>query len=220
MSDDPPASALPLLAAKSRWVPAAAQKEEADALRDLFLRGEAVQRVDETSGQSSVVLNDESPANLRLLRRVREAQTRADVELVAMLRAGKLIAWGRVGSPLAALERLPADAWHTLRLTDMESGEARGGGIVVFGLRVAEPPAEAVPTAPRGARADLAEAARAWMHDNYLPDPSRWKHADAVTDCMAATDCTREQARAALSELPATARRRRGRPQSAATARK
>jgi hypothetical protein len=148
--DKYPPDALPLNAAKSRWVPAAAQKEEADALGDLFLRGEAVRRVDEASGLASVVIDFKSPTetNLRLLRRLREAQLRADAELVAMLRAGRLVAWGRAGSPLAPLQRLPADAWHTLRLTDIESGEARGGGVVVFGLRLTEPPAASAEPVP------------------------------------------------------------------------
>jgi hypothetical protein len=161
--DNCPPDALPLNAAISRWVPAAAQKEEADALRNLFLRGEVTRRVDEASGLASVVIDFNSPTetNSRLLRKLREAQLRAEAELVAMLRAGRLVAWGRVGSPLAPMVQLPADAWGTLQLTNIQSGEARGGGVAVFGLRVAEPPAaSAEPVAPAAPAEPVAALAR------------------------------------------------------------
>lgn len=217
MSDEPPAGALPLHDAMQRWVPIELQRPVARAFAALEREGRHVWRLT-ADGRRVDELDLTSPHNAGLIAAVRAAQDACHRWCETELRAGRLIAWGRVGSPLAPMRRVPADAWHTLRLTNVESGEAAGGGAVVFGLHLAERAAEAVPAlaepaepiaAPPApppapappARASIAEA-RAWMRENVLAARERWKMHAAVAACMKATGCLRESARAAWRELP------------------
>jgi hypothetical protein len=229
VSDEPPAGALPLHDAMQRWVPIELQRPVARAFAALEREGRHVWRLT-ADGRRVDELDLTSPHNAGLIAAVRAAQDACHRWCETELRAGRLVAWGRVGSPLAPMRRVPADAWHTLRLTNVESGEAAGGGAVVFGLHLAERaaeaeavPAPAEPAAPivapppapsPPARAGLAEA-RAWMAAHVLTARERWKREAAIAACVAATGCRRDDARAAWGELPETVRGRAGRPRPA-----
>jgi hypothetical protein len=113
---------------------------------DLKRNARKVYRID-AQGREVVEIDPYSDFNRPLLLRMREAQAAAEAAFLAMLRAGRLIAWAREGSPLAPLRRVPADAWTTLRLVHVTEGRAQGPGVTLFGIHVA-PAAALQPVAP------------------------------------------------------------------------
>jgi hypothetical protein len=144
----PPPGALPLQAAMHQWLP----EEVVDAVdaadEDLKRNARKVYRID-AQGRDVVEIDPHSDFNRPLLLRMREAQAAAEAAFLAMLRAGRLVAWGREGSPVAPLRPIPADAWASLRLEHVAEGRAQGPGARLFGLRVA-PAAALQPAAPAG----------------------------------------------------------------------
>jgi hypothetical protein len=140
--------ALPLLAAMHAWLPRHIVAEYEKAEAELRRNGRWVYRKD-AQGRDVVELDATSTYNLPWLQRVVEAQARAEAAFLAMLRAGRLVAWAREGSPLAPLRRIPADAWATLRLVHVAEGRAQGPGVKLFGIHVA-PAAALQPVAPAG----------------------------------------------------------------------
>jgi hypothetical protein len=144
----PPPGALPLQAAMHEWLPEKVLAAVDAAAEELKLRARKVYWID-AQGREVVEIDPYSDFNRPLLRRMREAQAAAEAAFLAMLRAGRLIAWGREGSPLAPLRRIPADAWATLRLVHVTEGRAQGPGGMLFGVHVA-PAAALQPAAPAG----------------------------------------------------------------------
>jgi hypothetical protein len=132
----PPPGALPLQAGMHEWLPREVLAAVDAASDDLTRNARKVYRID-GQGREVVEIDLYSDFNRPLLRRVREAQAAAGAAFLAMLRAGRLIAWAREGSPLAPLRRVPADAWTTLRLVHVTEGRARGPGVELFGIHVA-----------------------------------------------------------------------------------
>jgi hypothetical protein len=128
------------------WLP----KEVVDAVDaasdDLKRNARKVYRID-AQGREGVEIDPHSDFNRPLLLRMREAQAAAEAAFLAMLRAGRLVAWGREGSPVAPLRRIPADAWASLRLEHVAEGRASGHGVNLFGIHVA-PAAALQPVAP------------------------------------------------------------------------
>jgi hypothetical protein len=208
-----PPGALPLLSAMQTWLPADVQAATLAATKDLNRNARQVYRID-ARGQRVFEIDAQSAHNRPLLLRMHEAQEGAEVAFLALLRAGRLVAWGREGSPMAPLRRIPPDAWASLRLVHVTEGRARGPGVDLFGVQVAPaaepaiPPAPAV-SAPQQPPAAPTNDAVEWMHRAYAARPQP-KRGDAIRDCMRATGATDRQARAALALVHD--RPRRGRP--------
>jgi hypothetical protein len=110
-----------------------------------------VYRIDE-QGRRIFEIDAHSDFNRPLLLRMQEAQDAAGAAFLARLRAGRLVAWAREGSPMALLRRTPADAWASLRLVHVTEGRARGHGVDLFGIRVAPAPATPRPRRPKSSR--------------------------------------------------------------------
>jgi hypothetical protein len=140
--------ALPLLAAMHAWLPRHIVAEYEKAEAELRRNGRWVYRKD-AQGRDIVELDATSDFNRPLLLRMREAQAAAEAAFLGMLRAGRLIAWAREGSPLAPLRRIPADAWATLRLVHVAEGRARVPNVELFAIHVA-PAAASQTVAPAG----------------------------------------------------------------------
>jgi hypothetical protein len=132
----PPPGALPLLVAMHKWVPEKVLAAVDAADEDLKRNARKVYRID-AQGREVVEIDATSDFNRPLLRRMREAQAEAEATFLALLRAGRLVAWAREGSPVAPLRRIPADAWASLRLEHVAEGRARGHGVNLFGIHVA-----------------------------------------------------------------------------------
>jgi hypothetical protein len=173
-----------------QWLPEKVLAAVDAAFEDLKRHARQVYSID-GQGQEIVEIDPYSDSNRSLLRRVREAQDAAGDAFLAMLRAGRLVAWAREGSPLAPLRRIPADAWATLRLVHVEEGRAQGPGVKLFGIRVApaaalqpaasagEPKAEAAaePATPAPAPAPVASTIaaerrlEAWLVERMRANP-------------------------------------------------
>jgi len=230
---DCPPGALPLQDAMERWLPANVRLRVAGAFQELGREGRHIFYWIDAAGRRHAEVDWTSDRNRPLIAAVRQAQEAAASAFLDMLRRGRLVAWGRAGGPLAPLQRVPADAWTVLRLTNVSADRAAGPGVALFGLRVApaepaggEPPAPVpapeagqspVPApdpagAERGAPApDPAGAAAAWMR-SYVTERGHAKREMAVRDCVAALGVTYRVARAAWDALPPDLRRPRGRP--------
>jgi hypothetical protein len=161
-----PPGALPLETAMHQWLP----KEVVDAVDAAFgaLKRYARRAYStDAQGRHVVEIDPHSDFNRPLLLRVREAQAAAEAAFIAMLRAGRLVAWAREGSPLAPLRPIPPDAWTSLRLVHVAEGRAQGPGVKLFGIHVA--PAPALPPA---ARAGVPKAAAAAKLATMEPEPA------------------------------------------------
>jgi len=172
----------------------------------------------------------------RAARRAEAAREALIDRFCARLASGEATARGVVaGRPLDGEVEIPAAAWRAaLPVFGYESDVAPGfpdvpagtvvlaGGVHVHGVRVAEaaaaaevaPPILAPPAPSPPARAGLAEA-RAWMAANVLTARQRWKRDAAITGCVAAIGCRRDDARQAWAGLPEAVRGRAGRPRPA-----
>jgi len=140
-----PPGALPLRQAMQAWLPEKVLAEVRAAGDDLNRNARQVYRIDE-QGRRIFEIDAHSDFNRALLLRMQEAQDAAGAAFLALLRAGRLVAWAREGSPVAPLRRIPADAWASLRLAHVTEGRARGHGVDLFDIRVA--PASATPPTP------------------------------------------------------------------------
>jgi hypothetical protein len=118
------------------WLPEKVLAAVDAAFEDLKRHARQVYWID-AQGREVVEIDPYSDSNRSLLRRVREAQDAAEAAFLGMLRAGRLVAWAREGSPVAPLRRIPADGWTSLRLEHVEEGRAQGPGVRLFGIRVA-----------------------------------------------------------------------------------
>ena len=174
-----PPGALPLLQAMQAWLPETALAEVRAAGDELNRNARQVYRIDE-QGRRIFEIDAHSDFNRPLLLRMQEAQEAAGAVFLALLRAGRLVAWAREGSPVAPLRRIPADAWASLRLSHVTEGRARGHGVNLFGIHVApavEPsdsPAAALLPANGGPTASPWDAA-----------PPGWVTLDALPQVMA-----------------------------------
>lgn len=143
-----PQGALPLKDAMHKWLPAELLGAMRDAEED-YRRG--ARRVSwrgaggKLPSEIDVHLSD---ITLHLVKV--GAQEAVAAQFLSLLLAGRLVAWGRVGSPIAPHGRIPADAWASLRLAHVAEGRARGPGVELFGIHVAAAvaPAEPSPAAP------------------------------------------------------------------------
>lgn len=68
---------------------------------------------------------------------MRQAWERILGELRSQLQAGKLTAYVRETFPFGVVRPIPTDAWKSLRITDISSGRAKGGGVELTGIRIA-----------------------------------------------------------------------------------
>jgi hypothetical protein len=152
----PPPGALPLQTAMHQWLPEKVLAAVDAAAEDLKRHARKVYRID-AQCRWVVEIDPHSDFNRPLLLRMREAQAAAEAAFIAMLRAGRLVAWGREGSPVAPLRRIPADAWATLRLVHVTEGRAQGPGVTLFGIHVV-PAAALQPAAPAGVQKARAAA--------------------------------------------------------------
>ena len=146
-----PPGALPLRQAMQAWLPEKVLAEVRAAGDDLNRNARQVYRIDE-QGRRIFEIDAHSDFNRPLLLRMQEAQDAAGAAFLALLRAGRLVAWAREGSPVAPLRRTPADAWASLRLAHVTEGRARGHGVDLFGIRVAPAPATPRPRRPKSSR--------------------------------------------------------------------
>ncbi|MFN6953783.1 MAG: hypothetical protein ACK4PG_03195 [Acetobacteraceae bacterium] len=163
-----PPGALPLRQAMQAWLPEKVLADVRAAGDELNRNARQVYRIDE-QGRRIFEIDAHSDFNRPLLLRVKEAQDAAGAAFLALLRAGRLVAWAREGSPVAPLRRIPADAWASLRLAHVTEGRARGHGVDLFGIHVA-PAAEAAaappkPTLPPPGGWTLLQAAEALFPD-------------------------------------------------------
>jgi hypothetical protein len=149
------------------WLPKEVVAAVDAAFEDLKRHARRVHWVN-ARGREVDEIDPYSDFNRPLLRRVREAQDAAEAAFITMLRAGRLVAWARQGSPLAPLRRIPADAWATLRLVHVEEGRAQGPGATLFGIHVA-PAAALQPAAP----ASVPKAAAAAEPATMAPEHAR-----------------------------------------------
>lgn len=81
-----------------------------------------------------------------LLEEKRELLNRINVGFLDRLRSGELIAWARENSPLAPWREIPASAWSTLRLKDVEKGTVTGPGVKLFDVQIGPRVMETPPT--------------------------------------------------------------------------
>lgn len=70
----------------------------------------------------------------------RLAWQRILAEFGSQLQTGKLTAYVREAFPFGPVVPIPPDAWRCLRITDMRSGRAKGGGVDLTGIRIAPGP--------------------------------------------------------------------------------
>jgi hypothetical protein len=157
----PPPGTLPLQAAMHEWLPEKVLAAVDAASDDLKLNARQVYWID-AQGREVVEIDPYSDFNRPLLLRMREAQAAAEAAFLAMLRAGRLIAWAREGSPVAPFRRIPADAWASLRLVHVTEGRASGHGVKLFGIHVAPATAlqRASPSGEPKANDNAADAGR------------------------------------------------------------
>lgn len=143
-----PQGALPLREAMWKWLPKEAIAAVRQAEEHMNRNARQVYWIGPDGKQ--VFGLDDSPHNLALIHGRLAAQNAAAAIFIRDLRAGRLVAWGREGSPLARFRPIPPDAWATLNFTDVGGGRAGGAGVELFSLRVAPPlpPAESAPAAP------------------------------------------------------------------------
>lgn len=143
-----PQGALPLREAMGKWLPEEAMAAVRQAEQHMSRNKREVYWIG-PDGEKVFELDD-TPHNLLLLQGVLAAQKAAAAIFIRELRAGRLVAWGREGSPLARFRTIPPDAWAALNFTDVGGGRAGGSGVELFSLRVAPPvpPAEVAPAAP------------------------------------------------------------------------
>lgn len=188
--------ALPLRQAMQAWLPEKVLAEVRAAGDELNRNARQVYWIDE-QGRRIFEIDAHSDFNRPLLLRMREAQDAAGAAFLALLRAGRLVAWAREGSPVAPLRRIPADAWASLRLAHVTEGRARGHGVDLFGIHVApaaEPsdsPAAALRPANGGPTASPWDAA-----------PPGWVTLDALPQVMASlTQAPADAAAAVLRPL-------------------
>jgi hypothetical protein len=174
MDDKTSNGAIPLQDAMWRWLPvevlapiqAAYEDGQKNARHSHWRDADGTRRsgIDETSDH-----------NRRLIQRHRAALDVAEAQFLAMLRAGRLVAWGRAGSPIAPQRRIPADAWASLRLAHVAEGRAHGAGVELFGLHVAAAvapvePAPVVPSPPEPVMSAESPPARASPKQAYSPE--------------------------------------------------
>jgi hypothetical protein len=149
-----------------QWLPEKVVDAVDAAFEDLKRHARQVYSID-AQGREIVEIDLYSDSNRSLLRRVREAQDAAEAAFLGMLRAGRLVAWAREGSPVAPLRPIPPDAWTSLRLVHVEEGRAQGAGVKLFGIHVA-PAAALRPAAP----ASVPKAPTAAEPATPAPDPA------------------------------------------------
>lgn len=221
-----PQGALPLNDAMRQWLPVEVLGAVWDAQEDLRKNARHVSwRAADGTLRSRI--DETSPFNVPFIQRSLAAKDAAEAQFRAMLRAGRLVAWGRAGSPIAPHRRIPADAWASLRLAHVAEGRAHGPGVELFGLHVAPAaapvePAPAAPLPPEPASSPPANApsaliesaAEAWMRAN-VTHAGRWKRDAAIKACSAEAPATYRDSRSAWNSLDHDLKRGRGRPPAA-----
>lgn len=199
-----PPGALPLRQAMEAWLPETVLAEVRAAGDELNRNARRVYWIDE-QGRRNFEIDADSDFNRPLLMRMKEAQDAAGSAFLALLRAGRLVAWAREGSPVAPLRRVPADAWASLRLAHVTEGRARGHGVNLFGIQVApaaepaERPADWPAPAPAAAPPPMVPAGAWWTAEQAVSWlafglPLRWE--DARKAAGAAEDNGERMARA------------------------
>lgn len=143
-----PQDALPLKDAMQKWLPAEVLGAMRDAEEDYRRGARRVSWRDAGGKLPSEIDVHLSEITLHLVKVA--AQEAVEAQFLSLLLAGRLVAWGRVGSPVAPHRRIPADAWVSLRLAHVGGGRAGGAGVELFSLRIALPlpPAEPAPAVP------------------------------------------------------------------------
>lgn len=146
-----PQGALPLREAMWKWLPEEAMAAVRQAEEHMNRNAREVYWIG-PDGKKVFGLDD-SPHNHLLLQDRLAAQKAAAATFIRELRAGRLVAWGREGSPLARFRAIPPDAWAALNFIDIGGGRAGGAGVELFSLHVAAAvapvePAPAVPSPP------------------------------------------------------------------------
>jgi hypothetical protein len=102
-----PPGALPLRQAMQAWLPEKVLAEVRAAGDDLNRNARQVYRIDE-QGRRIFEIDAHSDFNRPLLLRMQEAQDAAGAAFLALLRAGRLVAWAREGSPATPPAPAPA----------------------------------------------------------------------------------------------------------------
>jgi hypothetical protein len=137
-SDDFPTTAVVVEEALRNFVPSElwqAYEQAAKARRELPRR--SVRYSEYVHGPQAISTNRPAAQIKTAEAAMRLAWQRILGEFGSQLQAGKLRAYVREAFPFGPVVPIPSDAWKSLRITNISSGRAKGGGVELIGIRIA-----------------------------------------------------------------------------------